>query len=87
MLEKIALYFGVIVAVIQSISELVKIVEAPGNGPEKKQAVLDMISVMYDEINKLTPLPIAKATILSISSAIIDILVALYNITGIFRKE
>ena len=86
MLDKIALYFGVIVALIKSISELVKVVEAPGNGAEKKQAVLDMISVMYDEINKVTPLPFSKETILAISSAIIDIVVALYNITGIFRK-
>lgn len=85
--DKVILIIGIIVAVVKAISELVKIFEVPGNGETKKKAVLDVLSVIYDEASKITTMPISKERLLAIAGALIDIIVAVYNALGIFRTS
>ena len=71
----------VIMALIGPLKELIKAVEIPGFGPEKKQAVLDAISAMMKEL----PWEISdevQALVLKILGALIDIIVAVYNLLG-----
>lgn len=71
----------VIMALIGPLRELIKSVEIPGNGEKKKQAVLDAISAIMkglpweisDEVQSLA---------LKILGALIDIIVATYNLLG-----
>lgn len=69
------------------IVELIKAIELPGNGEEKKQTV---ISLALEAIKGLAPdllkdLDLDKLR--SYLSAAIDIIVALFNRTGIFKKS
>ncbi|MCS7242543.1 hypothetical protein [Candidatus Caldatribacterium sp.] len=87
MLEKVIAVVGLIVAAVRAISELVKIFEVPGNGQTKKEGVLQVLGVIYDELAKITELPITKERFLAIASALIDIIVSIFNALGIFRKS
>ena len=86
-MDKIILVIGIIVAVVKAISELVKVFEVPGNGETKKKAVLDVLGVIYDEVSKITTMPLSKERLLAIAGALIDIVVAVYNALGIFRTS
>lgn len=85
MLDKILSIVGVIVGFIQLIKQFIELVEVPGHGEEKKQAVLELIGASYDHINSVVTLPISKDKVLALSDNFIDILVRIYNILGIFR--
>lgn len=87
MLDKILLVIGIVIGVVRAISELVKIFEVPGNGQTKKEAVLNVLGVIYDELAKMFVLPITKERLLAIASALIDIVVAVYNALGIFQRS
>lgn len=87
MLDKIMLIVGIVFAVIKGIAELIKIVETPGFGKEKKETVLKIIGTLYDELQKEISIPISKERVLSIAGTAIDILVAFYNLVGIFRPK
>lgn len=83
-LLNIVKFFAVLLPVI---IELMKQFEVPGNGEEKKKAVLEGIALFCDEFAKLATLPLAKATILLISGKIIDFVVAVFNLLGIFKHS
>lgn len=81
------LIVGIVTAFIKALAELVKLVESPGFGQEKKEAVLEIVATMYDELNKEIGMPISRERVLSIASTVIDVLVGLYNLMGIFRTK
>jgi len=85
MLDKILSVIGVIVGFIRLVKEFIELVEVPGHGEEKKQAVLELISASYDQINSIIALPIQKDKVMALADNFIDILVRIYNILGIFR--
>ena len=87
MLEKLLLFIGFVVALVRAISELVKVFEVPGNGTVKKEAVLNVLGLVYDEAARIFDLPLAKERAMAIAGALIDIVVAVYNALGIFRKS
>ena len=87
MLDKILSIVGVIVGFIRLIKEFIELVEVPGHGEEKKQAVLELISASYDQLNSIIALPISKDKVIALADNFIDILVKIYNILGIFRHE
>lgn len=87
MLNQIVLIIGVIVGIVKAIAALVELVEVPGQGEQKKQAVLDLLGVIYDEVSKITALPITKERLLAIASNLIDIIVKIYNTLGLFQTR
>lgn len=77
-------FFAVLLPVI---FELIKQFEAPNFGSEKKKAVLDAISLFYDEFSKLATIPITKEKVLDITGKLIDLIVLVFNLIGIFKKK
>lgn len=77
-------FFAVLLPVV---FELIKQFETPGFGPEKKKAVLDAISLFYDEFSKLAIIPITKEKVLDIVGKLIDLIVLVFNLIGIFKKS
>jgi len=68
--------------------KLVKEFEVPGYGPEKKQAILDIIGSLYDAILKdIIGLVLGKEKLLLVAGNVIDIVVKVFNVIGIFKKE
>ena len=86
-MNRVLLIIGIIVAVAKAIAELVEIVEIPGNGEAKKEAMLDLLGAIYDETNKLVALPVSRERLLAIAGSLIDVIVAIYNALGIFRSK
>ena len=83
-MTKILELIGIIGGLIPVILSLIKEFETPGFGAEKKQAVLDAIELLYDQLNITA---IAKDKLLGIAGAFIDIAVAFFNVIGWFKKE
>jgi len=71
--------------IIPIILTLIKEFETPGFGAEKKQAVLDAIALLYDKLAEVNPLPITKERLLGIAGNFIDMVVAFFNLVGIFK--
>lgn len=90
-MQKILLYIGIIVPLLQLIAAAVKEVEESTEGKRmgetKKETVLELIEKTYDSIAQATTLQVTKTYVLSVSSAIIDVLVTFYNAVGLFRRE
>ena len=86
-MNKILIVFGVIYSIIRLIPEIMQLVESPGFGGEKKEAVLQIVGVVYDELVKVMPVVISKERILAISDNVIEIFVKLYNLVGFFRHQ
>ena len=86
-LSKIITIVAIVFEVIKYVGELIKLVEAPGFGKEKKEAVLVMVGKIYDGLAQEIDLPISKERLLSIVDNVIDVLVAIYNVVGIFRTS
>lgn len=71
----------VLIAVVPFIRVLMAQVEVPGNGADKKAAVLNGLSELIDKL----PWDItagAKAIVLDVAGIIIDIIVSVLNIAG-----
>jgi len=86
-MNKILIVFGVIYSIIRLIPEIMQLVESPGFGAEKKEAVLQIVGIVYDELVKVIPVVISKERILAISDNVIEIFVKLYNLVGFFRHQ
>ena len=90
-IKKIAEILGIVkllVGLINPIKEFIKAVEVPGHGPEKKAAVLELVSEVVDTVDLALPgVTIPKELIMNFTGNIIDILVAFYNLTGIFKTK
>ena len=83
-MNKILEVLGLITGLLPLILTLIEQFETPGFGPQKRQAVLDAIGKMYDEL-KITV--ITREKLLNIVGSIIDIAVGLFNVVGIFKKS
>lgn len=67
------------------IQEAIKLVEVPGFGAEKKQAVLDLVAQIVATVDLALPgVELPDELILGFAGNVIDILVALYNLAGVF---
>lgn len=90
-IKKIAEILGIVrllVGLIEPIKEFIRQVEIPGHGPEKKQAVLELVSEVVDTVDLALPgVTVPKELIMNFTSNVIDILVAFYNLTGVFKTK
>ena len=81
-IKKIIEVLMIIVGLVQM---LVEVFEIPGYGPEKKQAVLDAISYIFDLIEEhLFKLPFSKELVLTVAGGLIEIFVGFFNKVDIF---
>lgn len=71
-------FLSVIVGIVK---EAIEAVEAPGFGAEKKKAVLEVVATFFP----LFP-GIPGDLVLAATSAIIDVIVGINNLTGKFKK-
>ena len=83
-------YIFSIVPLVKGIIELVEIAEDKDfgdekNGEKKKKFVLKSIEVVYDTGEEFLEIPIAKETLLDLTSKLIDVVVEFYNLLGKFR--
>ena len=72
-------------ALVQVISELVRQFEVPGNGAQKKAAVLEVLKTSLDTLSRMG-ITVPGTIVLTLASAIIDAVVAGYNALGLFKK-
>lgn len=75
----------VLIAVIKAVIALVQEVEVPGFGPEKKQAVLDLIGALYDANPAWHGVP--RETVLKLAAVAIDLIVSFFNLIGRFKHS
>lgn len=78
---------GFLAGIVPLILNLIKELEVPGFGPEKKKVILDSVALFYDTVSNVFPLPIAKEKLLSAAGNFIDIAVAFFNLVGIFKHK
>jgi hypothetical protein len=82
-MAKILELLGILVGLIPVIVTLIKQVETPGFGAEKKKAVLDAVGLLYDNVGITA---ISKEKLLGIVGGLCDIIVGLFNLTGWFKN-
>lgn len=76
---------SIITIIVTLVRALIEVVEIPGYGSEKKQAVLDMLSLVFDIVEEhFFALPFTKEKLLDIAGGVIDILVGFFNRTEAF---
>ena len=83
-MSKIMEILGLLVGLIPIVVSLIKQVETPGFGAEKKKAVLDAIGLFYDNLGITA---ISKDKLLGIVGGLCDILVGLFNVVGWFKDS
>ena len=83
-MAKIMEILGVLLGLIPIVVSLIKSFEVPGFGPEKKQAVLDAVTLLYDSLSITV---ISKEKLLGIVGGLCDIVVTLFNLAGWFKKS
>lgn len=74
-------------ALISAVMALIKVFEVPGNGEEKKAAVLIMVGLLFDTLNAIVILPIEKEKVLDFVGKAIDAIVAFLNAVNIFKHQ
>lgn len=84
-MESIKNLISIFLIIISLAKELIKMIEIPGYGPEKKQAILDIFALLFDIIEaNMFKLPFGKEQLLNVVSGLIDILVGFFNRAGVF---
>ena len=84
-------YLSIIIPILRSIIDLVNVFEAEDiedgnkNGEEKKQAVLEVVEVIYEEGAEMIGVDVGKERIMKVAEKMIDIVVNFYNLIGEFR--
>ncbi|MBP8960579.1 MAG: hypothetical protein KBG40_09180 [Bacteroidales bacterium] len=74
-----------ITILVSLVKVLVEVFEVPGYGPEKKQAVLDALSFIFDLIEEhWFKFPFSKELFLSVAGGLIEIFVGFFNKVDIF---
>ncbi len=71
----------VLLALIPLVRKLIEMVEVPGNGAEKKAAVLQALGGAIDAL-PWTVEPEVKTAALNIASGLIDITISILNLIG-----
>lgn len=74
-----------VVALVKAIIELVKAFEVPGFGQEKKQAVLEVVGIIWDGFANVFDLPWDKAKVQQFADQVIEIIVKFFNVIGFFK--
>jgi len=88
-ITKIIEFIKLVVAclgVLPAVVALMKLLEAPGHGAEKKQAVLDLLKEGMLVAEKVTKIDFPNDAVLEFASNAIDLLTKAFNAIGIFRK-
>ncbi len=80
--RQLAVMVPVVLAILTAVKRAVEEFEQPGNGPAKKQAVLNVIAVLYDQFAEFMPLP--KDKVLAIAERLVEVVVAAKNLIGEF---
>ena len=84
-------YLSIIIPILRSIIDLVNVFEDEDiddgnkNGEEKKQAVLEVVGVIYEEGAEMIGVDVGKDRIMRVAEKLIDIVVNFYNVVGEFR--
>lgn len=92
-ISEIISYFQVAWNVLSQVRNLIEVIEEQdvddGNkyGPEKKNAVINIISSVYDATNDFIEVPVEKEFITNLTDNAIDIFVDIYNVLGRFRSK
>lgn len=86
-LKKLLDHIMVVPAIINLVKSLVKIFETEGNGPTKKEAVLESVKLAYLEIQKRANLKVSLNFVLNVADPAIDIIVSFYNLIGVFKHK
>ena len=76
---------GILGGIVPIILTLIKEFEVPGFGKEKKEAILKAIGIFYDTLAGSSTLPITKEKLLAVADKLIDIVVGLFNLVGLFK--
>lgn len=71
---------------IGPIKEAIEAIEQPGFGAEKKQAIIDLLRVSLETIDKVVPYDIPEDDIVGFADRAIDTIVGFLNIVGRFKK-
>ena len=74
-------------ALVAVVMALIKVFEVPGYGPEKKNAVLAVIGLIFDFLGSFVELPIEKEKALEFVGKAIDAIVAFLNAINIFKHK
>jgi len=78
---------SLVVALIQTIADLVKTFETEGNGPAKKNIVLQMLEATFNFLREKLSVDVEWGQIRGVLDRAIDAVVAFYNAIGVFRKS
>jgi len=83
-MAKIMEILGLLVGLIPVVVTLIKQLETPEFGAEKKQAVLDAVGLLYDNLSVTA---ISKEKLLGLVGGLCDIVVGLFNLVGWFKAS
>jgi len=85
--------FQVAFGVLKEVKELVEIFEEADtndgakHGPEKKNAIVELVEAVFDAADDTIDLPFEKETIINLADKAIDVIVGLMNAVGQFRSK
>ena len=83
-LKNAFLAFKIVTVVIPFIKEMVDAVEGPGQGPQKKKAVLDALDKV---LTKLNVSKMIRSFVSEIASWLIDTIVMIRHLTGVWEHQ
>ena len=92
-ITKIWTVFQVAFGVLKEVKELVEIFEEADtndgakHGPEKKNAIVELVEAVFDAADDTIDLPFEKETIINLADKAIDVIVGLMNAVGQFRSK
>ena len=92
-ITKVWTVFQVAFGVLKEVKELVEIFEEADtndgakHGPEKKNAIVELVEAVYDAADNTIDLPFKKETIMGLVDKAIDVIVDVMNVIGQFRSK
>ena len=92
-ISKVWTVFQVAFGVLKEVKELVEIFEEADtndgakHGPEKKNAIVELVEAVYDAADDTIDLPFKKETVMGLVDKAIDVIVDLMNVVGQFRSK
>lgn len=93
MVGKVWTVFQTAFLILKEVKELVEIFEQADtddgkkHGPEKKNAIVELVEAVYDAADKTIELPFEKETVMGLVDKAIDVIVDLMNVVGQFRSK
>ena len=92
-ISKVWTVFQVAFGILKEVKELVEIFEEADtndgakHGPEKKNAIVELVEAVYDAADDTIDLPFKKETVMGLVDKAIDVIVDLMNVVGQFRSK